>query len=147
MAHTITDRQRDVLQCIDDAIAADGIPPTIREIGNRMGIHYAGVHQHITALQRKGYIRRTRTGRARGLIRTYPDGAKVNAKNSAVAMHAEGPPAPSLREILPPGTDVVWKCSDCGRRVLAAGHPRPICVHGAILADFHVKADPDAGSS
>lgn len=64
---TLTARQRLVLECIAAAVARDGWPPTLREIGDELGIRSTnGVNDHLRALERKGYVAR-RSGRARTL--------------------------------------------------------------------------------
>jgi repressor LexA len=53
-----TDRQRDILTYLV-ACLADGLMPTIREIGERFGISSTnGVNDHLLALERKGLIER-----------------------------------------------------------------------------------------
>ena len=55
----LTDRQEMVLQYIESSIADRGYPPTLREIGNFMGIRSTnGVNDHLRALERKGYLAR-----------------------------------------------------------------------------------------
>jgi repressor LexA len=55
----LTDRQRAVLDFISQSIAARGYPPTLREIGNHLGIRSTnGVNDHLRALERKGYLTR-----------------------------------------------------------------------------------------
>lgn len=55
----LTDRQRKVLRFIKDHISARGSAPTIREIGTHMGISSTnGVRLHLTALIRKGYLKK-----------------------------------------------------------------------------------------
>ncbi len=59
MAETpeLTDRQREVYDFIQDRIRAWGYPPTIREIGEHLGIKSTnGVADHLKALKRKGYL-------------------------------------------------------------------------------------------
>lgn len=56
----LTDRQRAILQFITRATEEKGFPPTIREIGEEMGIASTnGVNDHLKALERKGYLQRT----------------------------------------------------------------------------------------
>jgi repressor LexA len=56
----LTDRQRQILDFILGQIDRRGIPPTIREIGAQFGISSPnGVRDHLLALQRKGYLKRT----------------------------------------------------------------------------------------
>jgi repressor LexA len=55
----LTDRQRAVLEFITQSIEARGYPPTLREIGNHLGIRSTnGVNDHLRALERKGYLTR-----------------------------------------------------------------------------------------
>ena len=59
MAVPLTDRQRQVLEHIATSIRRSGIVPSVREIGSALGMRSPStVHQHLTALQRKGYIKR-----------------------------------------------------------------------------------------
>lgn len=55
----LTDRQRQILDFISERIEEQGYPPTIREIGEHMGIRSTnGVNDHLKALERKGYLKR-----------------------------------------------------------------------------------------
>lgn len=56
----LTERQREVLDFIQAKIQRDGYPPTIREIGDQLGIRSTnGVNDHLKALAKKGYLLRT----------------------------------------------------------------------------------------
>jgi repressor LexA len=53
----LTERQRQVYDFIQDRIRDWGYPPTIREIGEHLGIKSTnGVADHLKALKRKGYL-------------------------------------------------------------------------------------------
>lgn len=55
----LTDRQQAVLDFITESIETRGYPPTLREIGNHLGIKSTnGVNDHLRALERKGYLTR-----------------------------------------------------------------------------------------
>lgn len=55
----LTDRQQAVLDYIVESIQDRGYPPTLREIGNHLGIKSTnGVNDHLRALERKGYLTR-----------------------------------------------------------------------------------------
>lgn len=55
----LTVRQRDILQHVAASIRRTGIVPSVREIGAALGMRSPStVHQHLTALERKGYLRR-----------------------------------------------------------------------------------------
>ena len=68
MKNKITDRQRDIYEFIRSIIASRGIPPTLREIGERFGLRSTnGVDKHLSALEQNGFITRER-GKSRGII-------------------------------------------------------------------------------
>ncbi|MEE2789265.1 MAG: transcriptional repressor LexA [Myxococcota bacterium] len=53
----LTHRQQQILDFISMSISERGYPPTIREIGLRMGIRSTnGVNDHLKALERKGFL-------------------------------------------------------------------------------------------
>lgn len=53
----LTQRQQEILDFINESISTRGYPPTIREIGDRMGIRSTnGVNDHLKALERKGRL-------------------------------------------------------------------------------------------
>jgi repressor LexA len=55
----LTDRQQEVLDFIGKSIERRGYPPTLREIGEHMGIRSTnGVNDHLKALEKKGYLER-----------------------------------------------------------------------------------------
>ena len=55
----LTDRQQEVLDFIGRSIEKRGYPPTLREIGEHMGIRSTnGVNDHLKALEKKGYLER-----------------------------------------------------------------------------------------
>jgi repressor LexA len=55
----LTERQRAILEFIARHIAQERFPPTIREIGEGMGIRSTnGVNDHLKALERKGFLTR-----------------------------------------------------------------------------------------
>jgi repressor LexA len=59
---TLTKRQRTVFGWIQRFIRDNGLPPTVREIGDAFGISPAGAHGHLRALERKGRLRRGKLG-------------------------------------------------------------------------------------
>lgn len=65
-------RQRDVLTILEEYLQQHGYPPSIREIANSLGLTgTVSVVQHLNALERKGYIRRSKAS-SRGIALT-PD--------------------------------------------------------------------------
>jgi repressor LexA len=58
MVEGLTDRQRETLAFIAEAVTDHGYPPSVREICEALGLASSStVHSHLQALQRKGYIR------------------------------------------------------------------------------------------
>jgi repressor LexA len=61
-AQSLTPRQREVLQIIEQHMRDRGYPPSVREIGEAVGLTSPStVHAHLAALQRRGYLRRDPT--------------------------------------------------------------------------------------
>lgn len=59
MRPALTARQREVLDFIRHFMVQVGYPPTVREIGAHFGFVPRSVFDHLKALERKGYLRRT----------------------------------------------------------------------------------------
>jgi repressor LexA len=79
----LTDRQREVLGFIEAKIARDGYPPTIREIGEHLGIRSTnGVTDHLKALQRKGVLSRTES-KSRACVPVQPPQATPSRRPGA----------------------------------------------------------------
>jgi repressor LexA len=58
----LTDRQREVLEIIEQCQRERGYPPSVREIGEAIGLTSTStVHAHLSTLQRLGYLRRDPT--------------------------------------------------------------------------------------
>ena len=59
---TLTARQREILECIEAHMRDRGYPPTVREIGEAVGLTSPStVHSHLGTLQRLGFLRRDPT--------------------------------------------------------------------------------------
>lgn len=65
----LTSRQKQVLSIIKETIEKRGCPPTEREIAQKLGLKWVrGVQRHIEALQKKGYIKKSKGKRAIQLV-------------------------------------------------------------------------------
>lgn len=86
----LTKRQAQTLDYIRQSIEQRGYPPTLREIGEYMGIRSTnGVNDHLRALERKGYLRREdMKSRALRLVNVSND-----AESSSAGASAAGAPA------------------------------------------------------
>src|SRR5919201_2970140 len=87
MAPGLTDRQLEVLRFIAAEIEERGYPPTIREIGEALGIASTnGVNDHLKALEKKGFLVRdpvksralTPTPQARDVLGDHDEGNVVS---------------------------------------------------------------------
>ena len=59
---TITERQQQILECIEAAMRERGYPPSVREIGEAVGLTSPStVHSHLATLQKLGYLKRDPT--------------------------------------------------------------------------------------
>lgn len=58
----LTGKRREILDFIAGKLRDSGYPPTVREIGEAVGLTSSStVHAHLTTLQRQGYLRRDPT--------------------------------------------------------------------------------------
>jgi repressor LexA len=113
----ITDRQRRILEAIRDSVSTRGYPPSMREIGEVVGLTSSSSVKHqLSALQAKGYLRQD-PNRPRALEVVMP-----GEEAEAVILD----PAPHARS---DDDDLVVRVPLVGR--IAAGGP--------ILADQHVE--------
>jgi repressor LexA len=105
----LTKRQERILEVIRDAVASRGYPPSIREIGESVGLtSTSSVHSQLAQLEKKGFIRRDPT------------------KPRAILVRAPGSDSPAQR---PPRKLMAEIPLLSGQ--IAAGAP--------ILADEHVE--------
>ena len=54
----LTERQQAILDFIEEYVRENGFPPSVREIGAHFGVYPATVQDHISALERKGYLQK-----------------------------------------------------------------------------------------
>ena len=87
----LTDRQRLILEKVCESVAQHGYPPSMREIGEAVGLTSpSSVKHQLTALELKGYLRRDpNTPRAMEVVR-LPDGRVADA----TALDSSGGRAP-----------------------------------------------------
>ena len=62
MSETLTPRQREILHVIEKSMQERGYPPSVREIGEAVGLNSPStVHNHLASLQKMGFLRRDPT--------------------------------------------------------------------------------------
>jgi repressor LexA len=96
----LTKRQEQTLDFIRQSIEDRGYPPTLREIGEHMGIRSTnGVNDHLRALERKGYLtREDMKSRALKLVEDQapPPANKVSADDDLIEVRVLGRVAAGL---------------------------------------------------
>ncbi|MBN9110424.1 MAG: transcriptional repressor LexA [Pseudonocardia sp.] len=97
----LTPRQRKVLEVIRDWVDRFGYPPSVREIGDAVGLtSTSSVHHQLRTLERKGYLRRD-PNRTRAVdVRSPEDIGDENAEARTDATERDEHPAPAYVPLL-----------------------------------------------
>jgi repressor LexA len=66
----LTERQKQILDYIEKCLIEKGYPPSVREIGQALGLRSsATVHSHLSSIEKKGFLKRDSSkGRALSLV-------------------------------------------------------------------------------
>jgi repressor LexA len=97
---TLTGKRREILEFIESSLQDRGYPPSVREIGEAVGLtSSSSVHAHLATLQKQGYLRRDPT---------KPRAIEVRYDTSSGAMIEKRPTrhVPLLGDVAA-GTDVL----------------------------------------
>jgi repressor LexA len=77
MAQVLSTKRKQILDCISESVRERGYPPSVREIGESVGLTSSStVHAHLAVLQREGYLRRDPT-KPRAIEVCYDPTSKV----------------------------------------------------------------------
>jgi repressor LexA len=77
MAQALSGKRQQILEFIGECLRTRGYPPSVREIGEAVGLtSSATVHSHLAVLQREGYLRRDPT-KPRAIQVRYEPSSKV----------------------------------------------------------------------
>jgi repressor LexA len=92
----LTPRQRRVLEVISDSVERRGYPPSMREIGEAVGLtSTSNVSHQLSTLQRKGYLHRHR-GRPRAIEVGLPDRTSIRPDQNASSTSEAEPAADGM---------------------------------------------------
>src|SRR5581483_321922 len=81
---TLTERQRQILEMIDKSMRDRGYPPSVREIGEAVGLTSPStVHSHLNTLSRLGFLRRDPTKPRAIEVRYDPNSGAVLERRPA----------------------------------------------------------------
>lgn len=82
----LSQRQQLILEYIQKQVQEKGYPPSVREIGEAVGLASSStVHGHLSRLEKKGYIRRHPT-KPRAIELLYPKESTMGKTNGEVVM-------------------------------------------------------------
>jgi repressor LexA len=137
MPEPLTDRQREVLNVVCEAIQQNGVPPSLNEIRDALGINsLRGVTDHLDVLERKGWLRRA--------------GSKGSARNWQVIGMEDSRPDPVAQAIaLPLYGEIAAGIPIDGQRQVEDHIPVPpeLVGNGGECFIFRVKGDSMIGDA
>jgi repressor LexA len=131
----LTPRQRAILAVIRETVETRGYPPSVREIGEGVGLTSpSSVAHQLGTLERLGYLRRD-PNRPRALVVADEPGSQRGSESSAT-----GEAGPRLHAVTTPDPDI--QPVDDPHRATAAYVPvvGRIAAGGPILAEQEVEA-------
>ncbi len=83
--HQLSDRQLSILEFITAQMRDRGFPPSVREIGEAVGLQSPStVHAHLATLQREGYLRRDPTKPRAIEVRWDPNSGSADVERRPV---------------------------------------------------------------
>jgi repressor LexA len=94
----LTSRQRDILNFIKTFSVRNGVPPTVREIGERFRVTPRAAFDHLKALERKGALQRRSAGRRTSRALTLVRGAHDEAARAVPILGRIAAGTPLLAE-------------------------------------------------
>ncbi|HTR21170.1 MAG TPA: transcriptional repressor LexA [Gemmatimonadales bacterium] len=128
----LTRRQREILDYLSDYIADRGYAPSFEEIAGKFSFgSLATVHEHLTNLERKGYIRRT-PNESRAIEIVPPRGQTGATELPLLGLVAAGLP---IEAITDGGDTVAVPDALLPRR----GRSYVLKVRGQSMIDEHIK--------
>jgi repressor LexA len=90
----LTEKQEKVLEAIEDFVLANGYSPTIRQLGELLGIaNPSAVFKHILSLEKKGYLKRDKGEIS---LRGFPSSVEAQVKVPLVGLVPAGYPRESF---------------------------------------------------
>ena len=127
----VTRRQREILDFITGHLEAKGYAPSFEEIARQFGFHsLATVHEHLTNLERKGYIRRAHN-ESRAIEIVPPKGQTGATELPLLGLVAAGEPIEAIT-----GNDTIAVPDELVPR---RGRSYVLKVRGDSMIDEHIK--------
>jgi len=128
----VTRRQREILDFIAGHLDAKGYAPSFEEIARQFGFHsLATVHEHLTNLERKGYIRRAHN-ESRAIEIVPPKGQTGATELPLLGLVAAGEPIEAIS-----GNDTIAVPDELVPR--RGGRSYVLKVRGDSMIDEHIK--------
>lgn len=128
---SLTERQRTIMKVIREAVARSGYPPSIREIGDAVGLQStSSVAYQLKVLEKKGFVRRDPNKPRAVDVRTFSTEASESLAPKRGVKNSEPHPKPAVPEELVSQSDSVHYIPIVGQ--IAAGNP--------ILAEQNIES-------
>jgi len=128
---SVTKRQREILDFISGHLDDKGYAPSFEEIARQFGFHsLATVHEHLTNLERKGYIRRAHN-ESRAIEIVPPKGQTGATELPLLGLVAAGQPIEAIT-----GNDTIAVPDELIPR---RGRSYVLKVRGDSMIDEHIK--------
>jgi repressor LexA len=127
----LTRRQREILDYVSGHITSQGYAPSFEEIAHQFGFQsLATVHEHLTNLERKGYIRRAHN-ESRAIEIVPPKGQTGATELTLYGLVAAGEPIEAIA-----GNDTIAVPDELIPR---RGRSYVLKVRGQSMIDEHIK--------
>jgi repressor LexA len=127
----VTRRQREILDFLTNQLEEKGYAPSFEEIARQFGFHsLATVHEHLTNLERKGYIRRAHN-ESRAIEIIPPKGQTGATELPLLGLVAAGQPIEAIT-----GNDTIAVPDELIPR---RGRSYVLKVRGESMIDEHIK--------
>lgn len=139
----LTDQQEKVLATVEDYVARNGFPPTLREIGDALGLaNVNAVRGHVSALEKKGYITKE-PEKARSIRVVHSPSGLSRFKRKLHEVF--GTDAGVLHRVVYGIAWTTWRRAPCLTGPRCAGleeaFQREAVEHGWRLLDLRIKPD------
>jgi len=135
MANPLNPRQQQILDFVEDHARNRGFPPTVREIGDAVGLSSSStVQNHLNALEDKGFIRRdpTKSRTVEVVNPQHGNGASTNVISlPLVGRVAAGTPVLAVENI----EDHIT----VGTEIAGGGDSYGLTVHGDSMIDAGIR--------
>ncbi|ABK44585.1 SOS-response transcriptional repressor, LexA [Magnetococcus marinus MC-1] len=133
----MTPSQERIMQVIRNAIDRDGLPPTVKEIAEALGMKTPSAHEQVQKLVKKGFIRRTpRKARSIEIVEQSPEEEPVEKKPDVARLV----PVPIIGEVAA-GIPILAVENHIGELLMDSRTARGPCFALKVKGDSMIDAE------